>query len=182
MSSRASTVVYPAVARWGDIDRESFDSYYARWPPELRTIPRSVAEDWIHRHWRDFHEYWEPLQPHRWRFSLQRFSNERILSVDHVLEWIPELDAEGVEYVNGAERSRAGFAQFMLAQGTFPVPILVAENAGHIVHPRGFGEKMKQPFQLIEGHCRLACIRGMIQSRHKRLQEQHEVWVAELRE
>jgi hypothetical protein len=168
------------VRGYGDLDVESFEDYYARWPEELATIPRSIVEDWIHRHWVDFRNHWMQLNPHRWDYTLESFSNADILSIGHIGGWIPELDAEGVEYVSGKPRSKANFARYMLSVGTFPVPILVAQRAGQIIHPRGNGEFMKEPYQLIEGHCRLACMRGMIKSEYPILKASHNVWVANI--
>ena len=169
---------YPPVRRYGDIDSEEFDDYYARWPNGLSSIPKQIVQDWIHRHWRDFRDHWIDLDPHTWRYQSELFSNTDILTIDHIGTWIPELDAEGAEYVSGAPRSKTRMARYMLQHGTFPVPILVARNSGHIVHPRSAREPMKEPFQLLEGHCRLACLRGMINSDHAHLAVQHHVWVA----
>jgi hypothetical protein len=172
--------MYPSVRKYGDIDAEPFESYYARWPARLSGIPREVVQDWIHRHWQDFKNHWVGLEPHKWTFSKSRFSNEQILAIGHIGTWIPELDAEGVEFVSGAPRSRTRLAQFMLSTGSYPVPILVAKNAGHVIHPRSNREPMKQPYQLIEGHSRLACLRGMINACHPNLANSHEVWLAEI--
>lgn len=171
-------IMYPPVKGYGDFEVEPFESYSARWPVALSGIPRAIVEDWIYRHWHDFRNHWMQMQPHRWEFARASFSSFEILSIGHIGTWIPELDAEGVEYVTGAPRSRTRLAQFMLANGTFPVPIIVARDAGRIIHPRSGGESMKEPYQLIEGHCRLACLRGMINSRHPNLSARHEVWVA----
>lgn len=173
-------LAYPPVAGWGDLDKETFESYYARWPAELRSIPELVVKDWIYRHWRDFNHYWAPLQPHMWTFTRTAFSNDQIMTIDHIASWISELDLEGEEYVNGAPRSEARFARYMLSNGTFPLPPIVAKDAGDINHPRGHGERMKEPFQLIEGHCRLACMRGMIRSNHPRLPKMHDVWLVNI--
>ena len=169
--------LYPPVRFWGDPERESFEAYYARWPTELRNIPELVVKDWIYRHWRDFNRYWVQLRPHTWTFNWTRFSNDEIMEIDHIGDWIQELDLEGDEYVTGAPRSQASFARYMLSNGTFPLPPIVAKNAAAIVHPRGDGQLMKAPLQLIEGHCRLACIRGMIRANHPHLAKVHDVWV-----
>jgi hypothetical protein len=174
--------MFPPVLNYGDIDAESFDEYYARWPAELGGIPRGVVQDWIHRHWDDFRRHWTKLEPHRWVFELISFSNDQVLSIDHIGAWIQELDAEGVEFVTNKPRSRTRLAQFMLEHGTFPVPIIVAHHAGHVIHPRSGGERMKVPYQLIEGHTRLACIRGMINSDYPRLAERHDVWLVRIPE
>lgn len=174
--------MYPAVQKYGDIEMESFEKYYGRWPTELQTIPREVVKDWIYRHWTVFQNHWIGLKPHLWSYRCASFSNEDIVSINHIGTWIPELDAEGVEYVSGAPRSRTPLAQYMLSRGTFPVPIIVAESAGNVVYPHSGGELMKEPYQLIEGHNRLACIRGMINSQHSNLASSHSVWVVSIPE
>lgn len=169
---------YPSVRGYGDFEVETFDSYYARWPQELSAVPRQVVQDWIYRHWRDFSNHWSGLAPHTWSYELKSLSSEEIRSIDHVGTWISELDAEGVEYISDTPRSRTRMAKYMLEYGTFPVPILVAQSAGHVVHPRSVREFMKEPLQLVEGHCRLACLRGMMNAKHPNLAHQHQVWVA----
>ena len=176
--AKLGVVKYPAVRKYGDIDSEDFEAYYARWPRELGAIPEAIVKDWIYRHWSDFREHWIRLAPHTWHYESVTIPSSEILAIDHIGTWIPELDAEGVEYVSDAPRSRTRMAQYMLKNGTFPVPILVARNAGHVVHPRSAKELMKEPLQLIEGHCRLACIRGMINAKHPQLAAEHSVWIA----
>lgn len=173
---------YPPVRHYGDIEAEEFDAYYERWPRELAAIPKQVVQDWVHRHWHDFRDHWVELAPHTWKYECKVLSSSEIMSIDHIGTWIRDLDAEGVEYVSGASRGQTRMAKYMLEHGTFPVPILVAQGAGHVVHPRSAKELMKEPLQLIEGHCRLACIRGMINSAHPHIAAHHRVWVATIPE
>lgn len=168
--------MFPQVQRYGDIDSESVDAYYRRWPAYLAQIPKEVVQDWIHRHWRDFRNHWQDLNPQDWLFSLRRYSTAQVMAIDHIGTWIRELDAEGVEFVGTQPRSQTRLAQHMRQHGTFPVPIIVAHAAGHVVHPRSAGEPMKEPYQLIEGHSRLACLRGMVNARWTTLQDDHLVW------
>jgi hypothetical protein len=172
--------MFPAVNGYGDFEVETFDEYYSRWPESLSHIPRGVVEDWIYRHWRDFSAHWIKLSPQNWKYKLSEFSEIEIMEIDHVGTWIKELDSEGVEYVTGKPRSKTKLAQYMLSNGTFPRPIIVAKSAGHIMHPRSNNEAMKEPYQLIEGHCRLACIRGMINSNNRKLAASHEVYEVEI--
>ncbi|HET6805069.1 MAG TPA: hypothetical protein VFH59_06440 [Frateuria sp.] len=176
MTSGAS--LYPAVARYGDMDMEPFDAYFARWPKALDSIPEPVVRDWIYRHWHCFADRWIALEPHTWRFELAEFTNADILSIDHVGHWIEDFDAEGVEFVNDYPRAQGAVGLFMLAHGTFPTPIIVACNAGQLEYPRSGGQRMKSPLQLIEGHTRLACLRGMIHARHPSIRDSHAVWLA----
>ncbi len=174
------TAMYPPVLGYGDIDMESFESYYSRWPADLASIPRPIVEQWIHRHWSCFRDRWVSLQPHTWSYRLAAMTSAQVLAIDHVGKWIEELDAEGVEYVTGAPRSRTPLAQKMLARGTFAEPIIVTEGAGHVTCPRSGEQRMKVPLQLIEGHTRLAIIRGMINSGHPNLAAEHLVWLVRI--
>lgn len=173
---------YPQVIGYGDHIHllESFEQYYEKWP-KTSAVPKDVVEQWIYRHWSDFEENWVTLNPHCWEFELQSFDNDKLLKIDHIGDWIQQLDAEGKEYVEGKPRSETWLGQHMLSEGTFPVPIIVAEHCGHIRDPRGWDDDyFKEPYQLIEGHCRLACIRGMINSSHKNLKKEHQVWVIKI--
>ena len=172
--------IYPPVIGYGEEDVETFDDYFARWPANLSSIPKDVIRDWIYRHWGEFNHHWSHLHPHTWSYELEQFSNDEILSIDHISNWMANLDAEGIEYVSDTPRSKTDLAQYMLNNGTFPIPILVAKNAGHVIYPHGGGEHMKDPLQLIEGHSRLACIRGMIHSNHANLKQQHDVWLVSI--
>ncbi len=172
--------LYPAVAHYGDMDMESFETYYARWPKALAGLPEPIVRDWVYRHWRCFSDRWIDLAPHTWRFELAELSNDGILAIDHVGSWIAELDAEGVEYVGDFPRARTRLGRYMLTHGTFPVPISVAKGAGHVELPRSGGTRMKTPLQLIEGHARLACLRGMIHAGHPQLQASHAIWLAHI--
>jgi hypothetical protein len=173
----SNMTIYPPVIDYGEDEMETFDYYFARWPKSLSSIPKEVIQDWIYRHWPQFNEYWSALRPHTWSYKRVQFSADELLTIENVSPLMLELDAESLEYEQGGVRSETPLADYMFANGTFPMPIIVAENAGHVVHPRGDGEQMKVPFQLIEGHSRLACIRSMIRSGYPTLQPQHDVWV-----
>lgn len=167
--------MFPKVNNYGDIDVEDFQSYYARFPKELKSIPIDVVENWIYRHWDDFTE-WIPLKPQDWKYELKEFSNNEILKISHINDWIPILKAEAVEYVTRGKRVNNYVGQYMLKNGTTPSPIIVGENIGHISYPRmPITCLMKEPYQLIEGHSRLACLLGMISSSHINLKKYHKV-------
>jgi len=171
---------YPPVEGYGDHEVESFDSYFEKWPKDS-VIPKDIVEQLVYRHWSDFEEDWIPLDPHGWEYELRTFTNGEILQVDHIGDWVQRFDAEGKEYVEGKPRSETWLAKHMLSEGTFPAPIIVAEDCGHIRHPKGWDtDYFKEPYQLIEGHCRMGCIRGMINSSHKKLKNEHQVWVVRI--
>ncbi|MGM0785988.1 MAG: hypothetical protein ACQEUM_17985 [Pseudomonadota bacterium] len=172
--------VFPEVKGYGGYNPEDFEDYYRRWPDELQTIPKCVVEQWIHRHWDDFQD-WIALNPHKWSWERREFTNQEILKIDHFGDWIEQLHSEGTEYVSAKPRSETFVGGYMLEHGTTPVPMIVAEYSGHAVHPKGFKDDyMKEPYQLIEGHSRLGCLLGMIDSDHPNLMKKHQVWVVRI--
>lgn len=174
---RCDLLKYPEVFGYASHEQESFDAFYSRWPKKLSNIPTCVIENWIYRHWRDF-ELWVPLQPHTWDYELRSCSNEDILSIDHSGSWIHDLHCEGKEYITEFNRGTTPLAQLIKKHGTTPVPIIVAENCGGVFDPRLPGSiPMKTPYQLIEGHSRLACLFGMIDGGYKSLKTTHKVWI-----
>ncbi|MFL0801874.1 MAG: hypothetical protein K6L80_15585 [Agarilytica sp.] len=172
--------MFPEVKDYGGFNPESFEEYYGRLTPDLKRVPKDVIEQWVHYHWQCFTE-WMILSPHKWKYYLYHFKNKQVAEIDHIGDWISTLDAEGEEYVTGKPRSKSWLCQHMLKSGTFPRPIIVAKNAESFDHPRGLrGEKMKPGLQLIEGHCRLAILRGMINAKCKNLKAKHKIWLVEI--
>lgn len=169
--------MYPEVIGYGDWGAEDFEDYYKRWPDELKTIPKSIVEHWIHRHWQDFQD-WIVLKPHTWKFELCEFDNAEALKVDHFGDWPETFNGWGRELVELEPRSETWLGQYMLENGTFPEPIIVAKNCGHVVHPKGFKDDyMKEPYHLIEGHFRISYLWGMIQANYHSLKGKHQVWL-----
>lgn len=169
-------VVIPEVRGYGELNKESFESYYARWPAEFSSVPKCVVENWIYRHWANF-QAWLPLRPLEWKYELTEYSNEQIMTIDHFGDWLDTLDYWGSELFRDKMRRDTWLAQYMLRGGTTPVPIMVAVNAGQVCHPRGCEtDLMKEPYQLIEGHMRLAYLRGMIRRGYGALKPTHSVW------
>lgn len=166
----------PAPHRHGTFDQESFADYMNRWPAHCAQVPETVIETWIHRHWNDF-QAWLPLKPQSWEYAVLSLSNEEILLIEHVSDWITTLDYWGNELFDGKTRRDTWLGGYMLDSGTTPAPMIVALNASAHVHPREH-KNMCAPYQLIEGHMRLAYLRAMIRKDHKNLQPLHTVVIA----
>ncbi len=170
----------PAPRKWGSFDVEPFSSYRQRWPSKYAAVPDTVLENWVHRHWRDF-QRWLPLSPLEWQYESRMMTNEEIMSVRHVGDWLKTLDGWGDDLFEGRMRKTTWLGRYLLENGTTPAPIIVASNAGSWAHPREHGHPlMCEPYQLIEGHLRLAYLRGMIRRSHSKLRPSHEVIVATL--
>lgn len=165
----------PEVLKYGDfLEQETSDEYYKRFPKELSNVPRCVVENWIYRHWQCFQNNWMWLDLSTCSFEKKTYTNDEITTIDHVSDWIETIDYWGEELFKDENRQESYLGDFMLKIGTTPAPIIVAKDANNIVHPDG--DYMKTPLQLIEGHMRLAYLRGMIKCKYSQLQSMHEVW------
>lgn len=163
----------PVVRDFGLPGVESFDQYFSRWPQELRNFPRDVVENWVYRHWHDFDRYWLDRDILRFEFRLIELTNSEVMGIGHFKGWIQTLDYWGDELFRSASRKATWLAKSMLEYGTTPAPIIVAHQASGLHHPMG---APMHDTQLIEGHLRLAYLRGMIRHEHPSLREQHDVW------
>jgi len=160
-----------------DFEQESFESYLERWPAELSNVPEDVIEHWLYGHNDQVPDFCEVYDLGTWKFQLENFDNEEVLEILHFEDELKKLDATGdrlmLEGMPGYDT-----AEYMLENGTFPCPIIVAHMAGDNRHHKGIGDEMMlEPYHLIEGHRRLGFIRALIRHDHAQLQRSHEVWV-----
>jgi len=167
------TVKAPSVRNYEDFNVEPFETYLQRWPQELSNFPACVIKNWVHRHWTEFSLWLEfDLQP--FEFKSTQFSNPEVMAIGHFDDWFRTLDYWGDELFTDKLRRSTWLASYMLEHGTSPAPVIVAMNADHIKHPlNGF---LKAPTHLIEGHMRLAYLRGMIRHHHPSLKDSHAIW------
>lgn len=170
-------MIVPAVKDYGGHNQESFDDYYKRWPNELSNFPRCVVENWVHRHWQDFKNHWLGRSIECYSFELTNLTNPQIMEIGHIADWLKTLDYWGDELFRSKARQETWLGKYMLANGTTPAPIIVAPNATGLEHPKGGPMHSNQ---LIEGHMRLAYLRGMIRHSHQALGTAHVVWHASM--
>ncbi|WP_057626658.1 hypothetical protein [Stenotrophomonas terrae] len=162
----------PPVKGYGD-SAESFEDYYGRWPSRFGNFPKCVVENWVHRHWGEFDSRWRDKSPELFEFELVELNNDQVMQVGHIGNWMKELDYWGDELFRNRIRQSTWLAKYMLSEGTTPSPIIVAPNASGLTHPKG---GPMHPNQLIEGHMRLAYLRGMIRHQYAELKPMHSVW------
>ncbi len=167
----------PEPINWGNFDVEPFESYLLRWPNEYRHVHRVIIETWVYRHWSDF-QAWLPLHPMSWHYDTASMSNDEILTISHIGDWPQILQYWGDDLLNGTLRRKTWLGCYMLENGTAPAPIIVAKQAGQFFHPRERGERMVEPYQIIEGHMRLAYLQAMIRKSYSTLSARHSVIVA----
>lgn len=163
----------PSVRNHGDSNVEPFEIYFQRWPKALSNFPPCVIKNWVHRHWREF-SAWLKFDLETFEFKSAQFSNPEIMAIGHFDDWFRTLDYWGDDLFKDELRRSTWLASFMLKYGTSPAPIIVAINADQVKHP--LGGFLKTPSHLIEGHMRLAYLRGMIRHNHPTLKDSHAVW------
>lgn len=174
----SGSAMIPQPYRHGTIQQEAFADYIRRWPAQYARIPEAVIETWIYRHWNDFQD-WLPLRPLSWGYVAVSMSNEEILQIGHVNGWPKTLEYWGNDLFDGKIRKSTWLGRRMLDSGTTPAPMILALDAESHIHPREH-ENMCAPYQLIEGHMRLAYLQAMIRRKHENLQPAHTVVVATL--
>ncbi|TPG51036.1 hypothetical protein EAH75_06470 [Rhodanobacter glycinis] len=169
----------PAVLGYGDFHVEPFIEYVLRWPTELEAFPRCLIENWVYRHWSQFRDDWMPQGALEWLYEKETLSNDEIMQIAHFENDLRTMDYWGDQLFVDKMRRDTWLANFMLGYGTSPVPILVLRAGTDVRHPRALdGEKILEPFQIVEGHMRLSYLRGMIRHDHELIREEHDVWVA----
>lgn len=169
----------PKPIGYGSFEVEPFESYRARLPVDFDRVPDPVIETWIYRHWSDF-QTWLPLRPLEWQYALMPMSSAEVMRISHVDDWPDTLKYWGDDLLNGGSRMNTWLGRHMLALGTTPAPMIVAANAANYEHPRKRGFAMSEPYQIIEGHMRLAYLQALIRREHPAVKNSHDVFLVEL--
>ena len=164
---------------------ETFESYYLRWPQCLSHFPKCVVRQWAYEHNAIFLEKWSKYDLVNWRFSLVNFSKDNLSKIDHFPDEREQYLAKGkcwLETQGHAEFGEVNVAIYMIRHGTFPRPIIVGTNGGHLEHPKSRpGEMMVEPYQILEGHTRWAMVLAFLEQQPASLLESHEIWLVDLK-
>lgn len=114
----------------GDLDKESFDAWWARCGDSLRHLDPRIAEQWIHRHWSQSYMAFLELDFVTWR--LESWSGDRILSEVH-LEFGGPMNAEH-DYAAFNNRGLGPLATARaMNRGTWDMPLLALETPNGIM-------------------------------------------------
>ncbi|MBV9924476.1 MAG: hypothetical protein JOZ96_05490 [Acidobacteria bacterium] len=131
--------------------------------------PGEPLREWLHRHFNNLETYafldFERLRFERQTWDLKAIPGHEAFADPHFCDsFSKNLEARGRDWL----------AQYMLEHGTWPTPILLLENLdGALAYPHG--EKLNQPYHLLEGHRRLSFLNALRQS--GRALPQHDVWL-----
>ena len=165
----------------------SFDSFLDSIPKEYSHFPNDVLEQWIYEHGKGDGDVIKALNNlcrcHEWTFKCTKFTNEEILTIRHYPYDEKRLFPKANNWIRMKGQIGPSFYHWMMENGTFPRPIIVAHNANDHKHPilkHRYGEdidKMFAPYHLLEGNRRLALLRAMIEQMHCNLKEQHSIWL-----
>jgi len=164
---------------------ESFEDYYIRWPQCLSQFPKCVIRQWAYDHNSVFLEKWSEYDLTNWQFSLVNFSKDDLSKIDHFSNERKEYIEKGIYWLenNGqSELEDIDVVTYMIKHGTFPCPIIVGINGGHLIHPKSRpGEMMVEPYQILEGHTRWATALAFLEKQPSGLLEKHEIWLVDLK-
>lgn len=150
-------------------DQEEFEQWHQRVREQIPHVPACVAEHWLCRHGIHTPYDWLPLS--RMRFERETWGLARVLSIGEGVEplwspnWSEDLDTDPNHY-------ESELGQYMLANGTWPVPIIVLDNEAGLQSPDG--EPLAR-WHLIEGHMRSAYMDHLAKTGQAK--ETHQVWV-----
>lgn len=175
---RLRSRLIPRVRHIDNFNKETFESYYARWHKSLKNIPVCVVEQWAYEHNDEFIEYWSKLLPRKWKFHLIDLTTEQVMSIQMLERNRENYENAGLLCIEQAY-ARTKLSYYMIENFTFPRSIIVFAKNEALIHPRSYGEvAFDHDFHLAEGHTRLGMFRAMY-SRSLNFIEKHDVWVIE---
>ena len=154
---------------------ESFSDYRDRVHELLPNIPDDVLEQWVYEHRGGIagkYSYWDltALQFDLVSWSTDSIPTEHIGNESYIRELTNQASQEPIKNPR-LQRLDSYFAEHR----TWPRPVLFLENTDGQHTIRG-NPWYGQPYHLVEGHHRLACLIAR-RGRSSYLAEEHEVWV-----
>ncbi len=155
------------------LEKEPFPHFLRRVKPLLPSFPVQVIEDWVYRHCEALYDYaW--LDFDHFEFRLESWPTDRVIA--DVQTWNEDTLRAWENLINNGYPRK--LESFMLSHGTWPVPIVVIDQPRKI--PRKTARRVfREPYQLLEGHHRLAYLRTL--AREDRAAPEHALWVASWR-
>lgn len=166
-----------------ELEPEGFGSRFCepweQWKEKAQRVlphfPDDVLEQWVYRHWKGVFYNWGWLDFQSMRFSLEEWTTTNIQSKIQT----PHIDT--VNKLSGRMMNplfqRSWLVQEMQLLGTWPVAPIVLHYERDL--PMLNGKTLKAPFNLLEGHHRLAYLRQMAEQGLD-VCEHHKVWVVRI--
>lgn len=151
---------------------ESDDEYIKRLRILLPNFPPQVISDWIVCHgssafkehgWFDFRLF---------RFELSKRPTHFFLN-DVLTSNEPAIQDWALAIKTNRQFQEYNLGSYMITNGTWPVPPLVLDNPTDLIDPRG---DTLGRYHLLEGHHRLAYLKGLAMEPATANRREHSVW------
>jgi hypothetical protein len=151
---------------------ESDEEYEARLSVCLPNFPTEVARDWLVRHGPNAFRFYGWLNYRHFSFTLARLPLEFFDSVSSINDAAVKGWSEMI--LTEAHFRSYNLGKFMIENGTWPVPPIVLDNENGLVSPSG---PPVARYQLLEGHHRLAYVRGLQNDSAVSILPEHSCWL-----
>ena len=152
---------------------EPDEEYLARLRSHLPNFPDEVLTDWLLRHGRFALVYFGWLDYRQFRFTREEWQTSVILDLV-ISSNERDVDYWTQELREFPEVQQQCLGAFMINNGTWPSPPLVLDNTHGLRRPSG------QPlsrYHLLEGHHRLAFLRGLAADQRWQPAPTHLMWL-----
>lgn len=149
---------------------EKFKEYFQRIHKLLPNWPEEVVKEWLYRHNNQIEDYFY-LGFHNFKFSLERWENEKIVEAinSHKMDYV--IDPLGLQIL---DKPYSFLQKYIHKNGTWPSPIIVLKTEDEMI--LGSKELLGKPYHLLEGHLRLGYIRNLYKN-NKKLKKEHLVYI-----
>ncbi|HIF9208862.1 TPA: hypothetical protein ACX6QM_002098 [Photobacterium damselae] len=160
---------------FGERHCESLDRWKQRAHMTLPNFPDDVLEQWLYRHWKGVMYNWGWLDFRGMVFTKETWSTEDILAKVQT----PSQDVIDrlSQRMTNVMFQRSWLVQNMTERGTWPVAPIVLDFERDLYASNG--KILKAPFNLLEGHHRLAYLKGLVEQ-GEYVRDQHELWIAKI--
>ncbi|BAX51940.1 hypothetical protein PDPUS_2_00411 [Photobacterium damselae subsp. piscicida] len=162
---------------------ESFEDYMKRWPQDL-VFPECVIRHWIYEVQFVAEALRQRTDLSKWTFHKESFTKDQIKSIKHYDWHEAKMYEKALFWLKNGRHSAPPVMDFLIENGTFPVPIIVARNASSYSHPIFLYEErvsqkevMIEPYHLIEGNKRWAILLALMETRPEKVKDKHDVWI-----
>lgn len=145
------------------VERKDFNTWYRRVREIIPNVPEVIAKEWVHRHWGQSAFSFLPLL--KMRFAEHSWATQAFAAVSYGRR------AAGKPRLYELP-SASWLSSYMIERGTWPVPIIVLDNARSGID--GLGE-----LQLLEGHRRYSYLHRLVEA-GKAVNSQHKVHLVEI--
>lgn len=140
----------------------------------LPNWPDEPLIEWLYRHAQFIYRYaklkYERFQFHREHWSLDQIPGREAFDDENFCDNFRDIKSRAADPDDW-------LAHFMLENGTWNTPIILLDNENNRYGLK-IGQKLKQPYHLLEGHRRLSFLNGLRDLECAK--PEHDVWLVNL--